>query len=169
VAESRYLSRPPEQKQVYHVSDPNIERFDQLTGLVFSKLYGSFPIPVDLYVMDFKEALIFERELSEDDKYRGGEPFDFFTGTIDWLIESGYIVERQKSSYAYKFEDCILTAKTLEILKATPSTLSGESIGASLQEAAKGGMVEAIKTLANDALSKGFGLASKAVFEIASS
>ncbi|MGY2184666.1 hypothetical protein [Pseudomonas sp. SDO5591_S426] len=149
------------------MSDPNIERFDQLTGLVFSKLYGSFPIPIDLYVMDFKAALFYEKELTEDDKYLGGEPFYFFEATIAWLIESGYIVERHKSSYAYKFEDCTLTAKTLEILKATPSTLSGESIGASLQAAAKGGMVEAIKSLANDALSKGLGLATRAAIDLA--
>lgn len=139
--------------------DSNIERFDELTGLIFSKLYQSFPIAIDLNVMQFSEALVYDKPLTEDDKYRGGEPFDFFDNTMQWLIESGYVISRHNSSYAYTFETCTLTAKALEVLKAVPHSVGGETLGGRLSAAAKDGATAKLKELAGEVLSKGYGLA----------
>lgn len=141
------------------MSDSNIERFDQLTGLVFSKLYQSFPIAIDLHVMQFADALVYDKPITEDDRFRGGEPFDFFDNTIQWLIESGYVVSRHASSYAYTFETCTLTAKALEVLKAVPQSVGGESLGGRIAAAAQEGATAKLKELAGEVLSKGYGLA----------
>lgn len=139
--------------------DTNIERFDQLTGLVFSKLYQSFPIAVDLHVMQFADALVYDKPLNGEELYKGGEPLEFFDNTILWLIESGYVISRNSSSYAYTFETCTLTAKALEVLKAVPQSVGGETLGGRLAAAAKDGATGKLKELAGEVLSKGYGLA----------
>lgn len=144
------------------MSDLNIERFDQLTGLVFSKLYQSFPIAIDLNVMQFADVLAYDRPISEDELRLGGEPYDFFDNTIQWLIESGYVVSRHSSSYPYTFETCTLTAKALEVLKTVPQSVGGESLGGRIATAAQEGATAKLKELAGEVLSKGYGLAVSA-------
>lgn len=151
------------------MSESNIERFDQLTGVVFSRLYNSFPITLDLNVMEFDEILSPNMAMDPASIYAGGEVFDFFTNTIEWLIEAGYIVSRQDSSYAYTFERCTLTAKALEILKATPSSLGGETLGGTLAAAVKDGATSKLKDLASEVLSKGYGFATTAAINWANS
>lgn len=141
------------------MQDSNIDRFDQLTGLVFSKLYQSFPIAIDLNVMQFAEALIYEAPISEHEQRSGGEPYEFFDNTIQWLIESGYVVSRYSSSYPCTFASCTLTAKALEVLKAIPQSVGGETLGGRLTAAAKDGATSKLKELAGEVLSKGYGLA----------
>ncbi|WP_085703913.1 hypothetical protein [Pseudomonas sp. B15(2017)] len=131
------------------MADTNIDLFDQITGLIFSKLYQKFPVAIDISSMDFIESF-------PDHIDRPGE---FFADTVEWLIESGYVVARTKSSYAYTFEDCTLTAKTLEVLKAIPKSVGGESLGGQIASAAKDGATAKLKELVGEALSKGYGLA----------
>ncbi|PNG32209.1 hypothetical protein A1395_22135 [Pseudomonas protegens] len=144
------------------MADSNIERFDELTGLVFSKLYQSFPIAIDLHVMQFADALVYDKPLNEDELSQGGEPLEFFDNTIQWLIESGYVVSRHISSYRYTFETCTLTAKALEVLKAVPQSVGGETLGGRLAAAAADGATGKLKELAGEVLSKGYGLAVNA-------
>jgi len=66
-------------------------------------------------------------------------------------------------SNPYVFEDCVLTAKGLEALKSTPSSISGKSLGQSLQDAAKAGAIESVKKLSGQVLSVGVNIATKAV------
>ena len=63
----------------------------------------------------------------------------------------------------------VLTAKGLEVLKATPSSLTSSSFGQQLQEATSAGMLDTIKGLTNEALSRGIGLASSAAIAWVSS
>jgi len=149
--------------------ESNIERFDQLTGIVFSRLYDKFPVTVDLNVMDFGDILEPGELIEPLEIYTGSEQLEFFTGTIDWLIEAGYIVSRQKSAYAYTYEECTLTAKALEILKATPVSLGGETLGGTLAAAVKDGAKSKLKELASEVLSKGYGMATTAAMNWATS
>ncbi|KAB0502783.1 hypothetical protein [Pseudomonas lini] len=146
----------------------NIERFDQLTGRIFAVLYEDFPMTVDLTDEAFTDAIVVDPVDSEEGMDQLMARGEFFSATVLWLIKSGYISFYEDISKTHDmFLGCTLTAKALEALKATPSTLSGDSIGASLQAAAKGGMVEAIKSLTNDALSKGLALATRAAIDLA--
>jgi len=146
----------------------NIERFDQLTGRIFAELYEAFPMTVDLIDEAFTDAIVVDPIESEEGIDQFMVRGEFFSATVLWLIKSGYISLYEEASKANNmFLGCTLTAKALEALKATPSTLSGESIGSSLQAAAKSGMVDAIKSLANDALSKGLTLATRAAIDLA--
>ncbi|WP_415760312.1 hypothetical protein [Pseudomonas sp. LT1P18] len=146
----------------------NIERFDQLTGRIFAELYEAFPMTVDLIDEAFTDAIVVDPIESEEGLDQFMAQGEFFSATVLWLIKSGYVSFYEEASNANNmFLGCTLTAKALEALKATPSTLSGESIGSSLQTAAKSGMVDAIKSLANDALSKGLALATRTAIDLA--
>jgi len=148
----------------------NIERFDQLTGQIFAELYEAFPMTVDLIDEAFTDVIVVAPPETEEGMDQLMTRDEFFSATLLWLINSGYVSVYEDVSKKHNlFLGCTLTAKALEALKATPSTLTGESIGASLQAAAKGGMVDAIKSLTNDALSKGLALASRAAIDLATS
>ncbi|WP_145133629.1 MULTISPECIES: hypothetical protein [unclassified Pseudomonas] len=137
----------------------NIETFDQLTGLIFAKLYERFPIPASLDIMEFHEVFSSTGEEADIDT-------SFFNASVRWLIDSGYISDRAIWAGTNNFQQCTLTAKALEILKGTPSVLSGKSIGDELQTAVKSGTLESLKALTNEALSRGFGIAIKTVTDL---
>jgi hypothetical protein len=137
----------------------NIERFDQLAGLVFAKLYEHFPIPVSLDIMEFHDVL---RSTGDEGEV---EPV-FFSASVRWLVESGYISNRAEWAAPNHFKHCTLTAKALEVLKGTPSILTGESIGDELQSAVRSGAFETIKVLTNEALSRGWSMAVQAAANI---
>lgn len=127
------------------MADSNIDLFDRITGLIFSKLYQSFPVTETLNVMSFTEALPDEVE----------RPGEFFSDTLKWLITSGYLMGEPDAKHPYTFHKCTLTAKGLEVLKAVPDSITGKTLGAQLQDAAKKGMFDSVKSLTGKALSAG--------------
>jgi hypothetical protein len=139
----------------------NMERFDQLTGAVFARLYEAFPEPISLDAFPFLSNIV-PSDQDEGTQYEQafGAP-EFFVYTVRWLAETGYLTHRKQSeNIPLTFEDCVLTAKGLEVLKSVPASIStSNSIGQSLQEAAKTGSLDAIKKLAGEALSTGVHLA----------
>lgn len=134
------------------MADSNIDLFDQLTGLIFSKLYQHFPLSLTIDSTDFIDMF-------DEEQIRPGE---FFAETVEWLVESGYVVTRKDSDHPYTFEKCTLTAKALEVLKATPKSVGGESLGGRIAAAAQEGATSKLKELAGEVLSKGYGLAMNA-------
>lgn len=155
------------------MSAHNIEKFNEITGQVLAYLYVSFPVPVDL-----SPASIGIDEAPEG-KYEptsglvaGGKPKTeeelFFGHSVAWLIATGYLSADRLLSGVF-FRQAILTAKGLEVLKATPASLSSSSFGEQLQTAAKDGMLDTIKSLTNEALSRGVGLATSAAVAWANS
>lgn len=143
------------------MSTSNIERFDQLTGRIFADLYEVFPMPRTL--SDRSYSSIIEQDEQAADGKQSSDPGQFFTATIIWLVTSGYITTFQASlNGRYTYDGCVLTAKGLEVLKSTPSSLGGKSFGQSLQEAAKQGSIETIKKITGEALSVGLGIVTKA-------
>jgi hypothetical protein len=127
----------------------NIERFNVLTGAIFAKLYEEFPEPTNLSAMDFAEQLKI-----------GGSDFvsvRFFTSTVEWLADHGYL-KRGTTVGQGLVTNCVLTARTLELLSALPSSLESESeqpsLGDQLITATKDGVTEKITELTRTFLSE---------------
>ncbi|QAY92556.1 hypothetical protein [Pseudomonas sp. ACM7] len=131
----------------------NIKRFDELTGQILGALYESFPVPRHLLLKDlFPDGLSFDDFVGFDVPNEQGE---FLFACIDWLAESGYLRFKEKVQ-ASGYAECVLTAKGLEVLKATPDSLSTESsLGDQLVDATKTGAKGLIGDLAGQALSIG--------------
>ncbi|PMY62079.1 MULTISPECIES: hypothetical protein [Pseudomonas] len=131
----------------------NIKRFDELTGQILGALYESFPVPRALLLKDLiSDGISFDERVGFDVPNENGE---FLFACIDWLSESGYL-RFQSKIHATGYSECVLTAKGLEVLKATPDSLSTESsLGEQLVDASKTGAKSLIGDLAGQALSIG--------------
>lgn len=147
------------------MADTNIDRFDRLTGAVFARLYESFPVGVDLDVMEFSKVISPGEEYEEvlGQALNQGE---FFNSAVVWLQDAGFItfsIASLDNSMAYQ---CRLTAKALQVLKSTPESIGGETLGGRLGDAVKQGTMGALKTVANEALNRGVGFAFTAAASV---
>ncbi|PTT02208.1 hypothetical protein [Pseudomonas sp. HMWF006] len=131
----------------------NIKKFDELTGQILGVLYEGFPVPRPLLLGDLMPGGIsFDERIGFDVPNKHGE---FLFASIEWLAESGYLRYKQKI-HATGYTDCVLTAKGLEVLKATPDSLSTESsLGEQLVDASKIGAKSLVGDLAGQVLSIG--------------
>ncbi|KMT53562.1 hypothetical protein [Pseudomonas fildesensis] len=137
----------------------NIERFDELTGKIFGALYASFPIRIHLQSRHFIAEHIFDNPHAQDPVRR--QEINMFYATVRWLSDAGYLTYRESSG---AIEDAVLTAKGLEVLKATPSSLdAGPSIGERLSTAGKEEGKELFRGLVTEALGLGARLISPLV------
>lgn len=137
----------------------NIERFDELTGRIFAVLYQSFPVPQDFIFPEYLSDLYPDFD-PESDSF--DEMLEFFSATINWLSEAGYVSFQSMTMDGSVFR-AGLTAKGLEVLKATPANLQGKkSIGEGLTEAVKGGFLEQVRSLTAQGLGYGVALVTTA-------
>lgn len=130
----------------------NIERFDEITGEVFAKLYLNFPVPCLLRVADYvANATVFNEHLSTDVPSKEAE---FFFSCIRWLESAGYIAAKAENEFFVA--EVVLTSKGLEVLRAMPSSLQGKaSIGERLGDTAAKGGKEIARMLVSEALALG--------------
>ena len=131
----------------------NIKRFDELTGQILGVLYESFPVPRHLLLKDLvPDGFTFNDFLGYEIPNEDGE---FLFACIDWLAESGYLRFKDKVQPT-GYTEGVLTAKGLEVLKATPNSLSTDSsLGDQLVDATKTGAKGLVGDLAGQALSIG--------------
>jgi len=138
------------------MEESNIDDFDKTVGVILATLYQSFPIRTVI-----EPSIVHEPSQSDptiegwDNRYFHQQ--SIFKYTMSWLIQAGYIwYEKQDGvpELSGIFKDCVLSTKGLEILK-TPDSLSGKSIGAQLQSAAKDGVFSSVKSLTEKALGIG--------------
>lgn len=151
------------------MASSNIERFDQLVGEVFASLYDSFPVSKKLHAADFARAIEGSSDTDDEMRDRILETDDFFEASISWLRQSGYIYFDSQESCPTAFYGCVLTAKTLAVLKREPSNLAGTSIGSALKKATRDGVSATTKTLTSEALERGVRLAYASVVSWAGS
>lgn len=147
------------------MADTNIDRFDRLTGAVFAKLYESFPMGVDLDVMEFSNVISSGKEYEEVIS-QALDQGEFFNSAVVWLRDAGFITFDRTTldnSMAYQ---CRLTAKALQVLKSTPESIGGETLGGLLSDAVKQGTMGSLKAVANEALNRGVGLAFAAAASV---
>lgn len=136
----------------------NIERFDEITGQVLGALYERFPVPHRLLIADFvQEGYSMNDHLGIEVPNDAGK---FFLASVTWLADSGYLKYREQA-HGMGFLESVLTAKGLEVLKATPASLqTGPSLGEKLVDASKGGAKEVLRGVVGEVLSMGARLAS---------
>ena len=143
----------------------NIERFDTIVVLALAELYSRFPVPQYLASSKFiltedgehidglspeAEGLLFDEDPYLKDPYFKRKEFAF--ESMRWLVDAGYL---HGTPVAYDgINNAVLTAKGLEVLKATPDSLQG-SLGERLVEAVKADSREVGRTV----LGQIFGLA----------
>ncbi|WP_405119219.1 hypothetical protein [Pseudomonas leptonychotis] len=132
----------------------NIDRFDEITGLIFAKLYKSFPVPTELSPVLIVGTNLRERAPDGLGTIQNENAY-FFTACLEWLRSAGYL------DIGDSFDDgtyisCVLTAKGLEVLKAVPESIhSGPSLGEKLVDASKSGTKELVRGVVGEALSIG--------------
>ncbi|KVG23087.1 hypothetical protein WL77_05445 [Burkholderia ubonensis] len=132
----------------------NIEKFDLLVAKLLANLYERFPIEAAItanaYGIDAENIFCgdtIDTAISAE--------LDFFCGTVRWLNRAGYI-DYSSEHDSGAFANVVLTAKALEILKATPESLSAsQSIGDYLVDSVRGGTTDAVKQGVTAALSAG--------------
>jgi hypothetical protein len=109
----------------------NIREFNTITGLVFTQLYGQFPVAVDLD----RAAVASAMGASSTHVLQSGRPFtEVFAHSLNWLTNEGYV--RSRGSLPY--EQVTLTTKGLAALNAVPEGLSA-TIGSTLATNASAG------------------------------
>ncbi|MFM1711875.1 hypothetical protein [Aeromonas salmonicida] len=148
----------------------NIERFDTIVVLALAELYSRFPVPQYLASSKFivtedgehidglspeAEGLLFDEDPYLKDPYFKRKEFAF--ESMRWLVDAGYL---HGTPVAYDgIRNAVLTAKGLEVLKATPDSLQG-SLGERLVEAVKADSREVGRTVLGQILGLGIGLFS---------
>ncbi|EGR0930211.1 TPA: hypothetical protein RQJ47_004549 [Vibrio vulnificus] len=158
----------------------NLAVFEAQTAEIFSLLYESFPVKIDVYrhqvskglkpIDSFGDELDFPSSVgyfddyyasfdvfSQSDEYQ--KEYQVFSATMDWLSSSGYIAFGSLVSYDY-YEDVVLTAKGLEVLKCTPSCIDGSlSLGEKLKEETLSSGSDVARDLVKQALREGLKMA----------
>src|SRR3990167_2175961 len=131
------------------MSASNIERFDEIAGEVFAKLYSYFPVPCLLKAGDYVATPSVANEHLGCDV--PSEEAEFFFACIRWLESAGYITTKAENELYVA--DVLLTSKGLEVLRAVPASLQGKaSIGERLNEVATKGGKELARSLVAEAL-----------------
>jgi hypothetical protein len=133
----------------------NIELFDEYTAKILGELYQAFPIKKSL------EATAITGHTTLDDfgmplnaQGKPSKHFDVCMATIAWLAEAGYM--HRGSQQNYGFDECVLTAKGLEVLKSVPESLqASEGIGDKLVSALRQGAIDTAKDAAGMAIRAG--------------
>lgn len=116
----------------------NIELFDLYAGKILAELYVSFPLKIDIDVCDMLEMKISEHDMSVPKECM------IFNDTLEWLKESGFVYYEE--CYTYAFRRVVLSAKGLEVLKATPASIKRkDGIGEQLRDVVATGKKEAIR------------------------
>ena len=101
----------------------NIELFDEYTARILSRLYERFPVKCALDVREITGH-------TDIDEYgaivapdgRKSKEAEIAYATIEWLAETGYLrADDANPPYGYRL--CVLSARGLELLKATPQSV----------------------------------------------
>jgi hypothetical protein len=113
----------------------NIETFDSAVAAILAHLYGTFP--------RLETLNAFELAGSSD-----AETCAIYAGTVVFLEREGFLRYFVRSGGNGQFFSAALTAKGLELLRATPESLRSKApIGEQLRDAVKGGAKELAKEL----------------------
>lgn len=108
---------------------PNIEEFNEITGIIFAQLYAAHPVGQDLDIDGIAKQL----GRSRTDTLPSGRTFnEVFAHTLPWLIYEGYIY----SNGHIPRERVQLRDKALVAMNVVPPSL-GRSRGTELIDATK--------------------------------
>jgi len=126
----------------------NIEYFNLLTGFILSKLYLSFPMPIDLHYKDIMEYIGLPPIFDEK---------DFFYNTTTWLYNNGYLNHSTSEAQNEYFNRVVLTSKGFAVLNSIPEILNYEkSLGDIITDGVREGATDSVKKSVRIALSSIF-------------
>lgn len=146
----------------------NIDDFNAIVGVVFGKLYESFPIPRPIYSLetviavfqpkapDLPPEKLHQRTISQwldgdetpeekEDRERCNVLYSVFSAAMDWLKHEGFIRTPEQDSLVYT--DVVLSMKGLQSLSMIPAGLEAP-IGQQLLAETKRGSVKGVGDLA---------------------
>jgi hypothetical protein len=117
---------------------PNMRDFNEITAVIFARLFNAFPIPWNLQ----RDKVAVELGLADiQQRMPSGWPFDtVFVSTLDWLMNEGFVRSSGPLS-----EGVVLTTKGMAALNIVPPSLS-RPLGSELAEATKEASTEGGKT-----------------------
>ena len=130
----------------------NIDKFDIYSGKILALLLENFPITIDIEIM---------RDVIKDENAIQKER-EFVYHTIQALKEYGFFTYKSYTMDGELFIGVRLTLKALEVLKATPQSLGGKTIGDKIADSVKLAKDESIKSGVGLAFSQGYALISEA-------
>ena len=116
---------------------PNIKEFNEITAVIFSQLYGAFPVERDLDPAGIARVL----GASTSTDLPSGRSFNtVFIHTLGLLIREGFV-----HSYGHLHrERCVLATKAMAVMNGVPPQLK-RPFAAELTEATKNGSSDANK------------------------
>lgn len=150
------------------MSSRNIDRFNEITGLIFGQLYEAFPIPIAhrprLIGIEEREGAVEGAGVAAAmDAEVQSEEVILFKHSVTWLIQAEYLKCTHQDIGSGYFESARLTAKGLEVLNAVPPALTKrEPLGEQLVAASKSGGKELVRSITTEALGFGARLGMKA-------
>ena len=113
---------------------PNMQEFNKIVGLVFSKLYPAHPVPTDIEADEI--ATLYGVEKSQF--LPSGRTFnDVFAHTMAWLLTEGYTDSRGASPR----QRVVLATKGLQAMNAVPSGLTN-TVGEEIVQKTTAGKVD---------------------------
>lgn len=142
------------------MSTTNIEKFNEIVGIIFGKLYESFPLKIDLLSIEvIGEPLQYSDGIYSDELCTTVEDHRFFLDTVDWLMTNGYLAGTMSSASCHR---AVLTAEGLEVLKAIPDSLE-TPLGDRIKETLKTESKEALRSLVSQTLGIGLQFVSRSI------
>jgi hypothetical protein len=107
----------------------NIQEFNEITAVIFSQLYPTFPVGQNIDVDIVAKALgLTDRQ----QPLPSGRPFnEVFVSTLNWLIQEQFV--RNLGHLAV--DRVVLTAKAITVMNVVPSRLT-EPLGSQIAHAA---------------------------------
>jgi hypothetical protein len=144
----------------------NQEFFDLLAGDIFARLYTAFPEPTDIH----SDAILHNDALRKQDGF-DDDPTRLerlYRHTIQWLWNEGYLRFSQvapQDDGTEVFCNTVLSAKGLEALRKTPTTLAGPglTIGDQIEATAKDIGSDTAKSVMKDLVGQALGLIIRGV------
>jgi hypothetical protein len=107
---------------------PNMQEFNEITAVIFGRLYASFPTPMSIRPDAIEHALGFQ-DLQA--RMPSGRTFnEVLRHTVQWLTSEDFI----RSLHPLPLERRVLTAKGMAPMNVVPPSLS-RPLGSELAEA----------------------------------
>ena len=117
----------------------NIKQFDEVAAIIFSHLYDQFPSPSGMEMHKLVGG-----KIDTDNLYICPKT-NFSKHVVNWLTEEGFI--KSSGGNFAMYNQCVLTAKGLDALNATPESLGGkETVISKLKSGLATGSSEVIKS-----------------------
>lgn len=143
------------------MTTPNIERFNEVTGLLLAHLYEHFPVPQDIEAGEFVDnATVPAKPIPGvispyfEDLTTDGT---FFVSAVEWLATAGFLTFDKR--FNSEITGVVLSEKGLQTLNAVPESLTASApLGERLVDAAKSGGKEVLKATLREVLSAGMKL-----------